>query len=306
MLPLQENLAMENSVNMPNPKVSIIIPVYNTEQLLPRCLESVVAQTLNDIEIICVDDGSTDGSAAVLDEWAQRDARISVIRQSNGRQGKARNAAMRVAQGEYIGMIDSDDYIPADYFERLYEATQRADAEVAICGIIKQKQLHNRVVISFTDSKVITDTQQKLSACNCPPDFHPVNKLYRRSMLERLSLRFAEGVQYEDVMFVVRALVECERLVTVPNVAYRYVLNPNSTVKSRQTAAKQQQKYNAHRAMVDYLAQQGIALSARHTNITVRHESICGICLWKIKERGCRRTLRLFDLIPIWWWHRKR
>lgn len=297
---------MENNSKIGNPKVSIIIPVYNTELLLPRCLESVVSQTLADIEVICVDDGSTDGSAAVLDVWAERDSRIKVIRQSNGRQGKARNAAMRVARGEYIGMIDSDDYIPADYFERLYEAAQQADADVAMCGIVKQKQLHNRVVIAYDSSTVATEAEHKLRLCSCPPDFHPVNKLYRRAMLERLSLRFAEGVQYEDVMFVVRALVESDRLVTVPNVAYNYVLNPNSTVKSRQTAAKQQQKYNAHRSMIDYLTGRGITISPRHANITVRYESLCGICLWKIKERGVRRTLRLFDILPIWCWRRDR
>ena len=91
------------------PKVTIIIPVYNTELLLDRCLESVVGQSLSDIEIICVDDGSTDGSGALLDSWAERDGRIRVIHQSNGRQGKARNAALNIAEGEYVGMIDSDD-----------------------------------------------------------------------------------------------------------------------------------------------------------------------------------------------------
>ena len=85
---------------MITPKVSVIIPVYNTKALLDRCLESVVAQRLSDIEIICVDDGSTDGSGALLDRWAERDSRIKVIHQANGRQGKARNAAMKIAQGE--------------------------------------------------------------------------------------------------------------------------------------------------------------------------------------------------------------
>ena len=102
------------------PKVSVIIPVYNTEAFLERCLSSVLGQSMRDIEIICVDDGSTDGSPAILDTWAARDERLRVIHQANGRQGKARNAAMNIARGEYIGMVDSDDYLPEDYFERLY------------------------------------------------------------------------------------------------------------------------------------------------------------------------------------------
>ena len=286
------------------PKVSIIIPVYNTERLLDRCLESVVGQTLTDIEIICVDDGSTDGSGALLDSWAERDSRIRVIHQSNGRQGKARNAALNIAVGEYVGMIDSDDFIPSDYFERLYNSAVVADADMAMCGIVKQKSLIERTVLAFNSVEVVSDATEKLRVCHCPPEFHPVNKLYRRSMIERLGLRFREGVQYEDVMFVIRALVESHRLVTVPNLSYYYVLNPSSTVKARQTPTKQRQKYEAHRAMVEYVAKRGIEIAPRYRNITVRYFKTMGICLWKIKERGEIRTLRLFDIVPIWRWRR--
>ena len=290
---------------MTTPKVTVIIPVYNTERLLDRCLESVVRQSLSDIEIICVDDGSTDGSPALLDSWAERDARIRVIHQTNGRQGKARNAALRVARGEYVGMIDSDDYIPEEYFERLYSAATEADADVAICGIVKQKPVGERVVIAFDRVEVVRDADAKLRVCHCPPEFHPVNKLYRRAMLERLGLRFKEGVPYEDVMFVTRAIVECDRVVTVPNVHYYYVLNPSSTVKSRQTATKQAQKYEAHRDMVEYVEAKGLRIPSRYRNITVRYGSLCGITLWKVKECGKRRTLRLFDILPVWMWQRR-
>lgn len=282
------------------PKVSVVIPVYNTAPLLARCLESVVRQSLADIEIICVDDGSTDSSPEILDSWAERDSRIRVIHQANGRQGKARNAAMSVARGEYIGMIDSDDYIPEEYFARLYDAACRNGADIAVCGIVKQKHLSSRSVIHFTCEQTVERAEDKLRTMHCPPDFHPVNKLYRREMLEHLGLRFAEGVQYEDVMFVTRALCESGRMVTVPDLDYVYVLNPTSTVKSRQTAAKQHQKYVAHRDMVEYLERRGVAVDRRHRTITVRHYSLCGICLWKIKERGRRRTVRLFDVLPIW------
>ncbi len=286
-------------------KVSVIIPVYNTEALLPRCLESVVAQTLSDIEIICVDDGSTDGSLRLLNEWAARDSRIRVIHQSNGRQGKARNAGMAIAKGEYIGFIDSDDYIPVEYFERLYQAVKEVDADMAICGIVKQKPLGNKRVIGFERNEVFDTAAEKFTVCSCPPNFHPVNKLYRRAMLDSIELRFTEGVQYEDVMFVTRALAESGRLVTVADVWYCYVLNPHSTVKSRQTAAKQRQRYEAHRTMVDYLTSRGIFVAPRHRNITVRYKELCGVCLWKIKEGGKWRTVRLFDLLPVWCYKRR-
>ena len=216
------------------PKVSVIIPVYNTEAFLERCLSSVLGQSMRDIEVICVDDGSTDGSPAILDTWAARDERLRVIHQANGRQGKARNAAMNIARGEYIGMVDSDDYLPEDYFERLYCAAIEAEADIAICGIVKEKRVASRTVIAFTERVVEEDAERKMRICGCPPHFHSVNKLYRREMIERIALRYAEQVQFEDVMFVTRALCESGRLVTVPDVAYRYVLNPASTVKSRQ------------------------------------------------------------------------
>ena len=287
-------------------KVSIIIPVYNSAAYLQRCLESVTRQSLDNIEIICVDDGSTDSSYAILKEWASRDNRIIVLQQANGRQGKARNTALAVACGEYIGMVDSDDYIPTDYFEQLYNTAQRNNADIAVCGMVKEKRNRNKTVISYTKEVVKEDAADKLRLCNCPPDFHPVNKLYRRSMLERLNLRFAENVQYEDVMFVLRAICEGGRMTTVPGTSYIYVQNPTSTVNSRQTAAKQQQRYLAHRSMVEYTAMNGIHIAERHRNITVRYFSLPGICLWKIKEKRGTRTLRLFDLIPVWRWKRER
>lgn len=282
------------------PKVSILIPVYNTATLLPRCLSSVTEQTLRDIEIICVDDGSTDTSYDVLQEWARKDSRIVVLRQSNGRQGKARNTALAVARGEYIGMVDSDDYIPADYFERLYDAAERNKADIAVCGITKEKKHGDKIIVSYDKEVTEVDAAAKLRLCNCPPDFYVYNKLYRKDMLSRIGLRFDEGVQFEDVVFVMRAVCESSLLVTAPGSAYRYVLNEGSTINSRQTAAKQRQKYMAHKAMVDYVALRGISIPEKYKNITVKHFSLAGICLWKIKEKGGVRTLRLFDFLPVW------
>ena len=287
-------------------KVSIIIPVYNSAAYLQHCLESVTRQSLDNIEIICVDDGSTDSSYSILKEWAGRDSRIILLQQANGRQGKARNTALAVACGEYIGMVDSDDYIPVDYFEQLYNAAKKNNADIAVCGIIKQKRHRNKTVISYSEEIVKEDAASKLHLCNCPPDFHPVNKLYRRSMLERINLRFAENIHYEDVMFVLRAICEGGRMTTVPGINYIYVQNPTSTINSRQTAEKQHHKYLAHRSMVDYTARKNIHIAERYRNVTVRYFSLLGICLWKIKEKGDTRTLRLFDFIPVWRWKRQR
>lgn len=286
-------------------KVSIIIPVYNCESLLPRCLDSVLEQTLSDIEVVCVDDGSTDGSLAVLKTYAMQDARVKVISQPNSRQGTARNNGMSVATGEYIGFADSDDYVDKEFFERLYDAAVRHGAEIAEGGILKHKSMLTRTVIQYLSEQVFDTAEAKLTVSNCPPDYYVFNKIYSRKLFERKGLRFAEDVQYEDVVFTVRALSESGGLVTVPDATYHYVSNSASTVKSRQTAAKQREKYKAHYEALRYMDSHGISVKPRYRTLTVRHFTACGVCFWKVGEKGTRRVFKLFDVIPLWSWRTK-
>lgn len=118
-------------------KVSVIIPVYNVEAYLRQCLDSVVNQTLREIEIICVDDGSTDKSAAILKEYAAKDGRIKVLTQSNTGAGAARNAGIARATGEWITFCDADDWIEPDAIEKMVAAAQREDADCVCCGMIR-------------------------------------------------------------------------------------------------------------------------------------------------------------------------
>ena len=117
---------------MPHPKVSVIIPVYNTEPYLRECLDSVINQTLRDIEIICVDDGSTDGSLAILREYQEKDSRVSVYMQPNLNAGAARNHGLRYAKGEYLSFLDSDDFFERNMLETAYEYAKRQNAEICI------------------------------------------------------------------------------------------------------------------------------------------------------------------------------
>ncbi len=116
------------------PIISVIIPVYNVERDLQRCLDSVIAQTYSHIEILLVDDGSTDNSCMICDRYAGIDSRISVIHQKNGGVGKARNAGLDAATGDYISFVDADDWLEPEMLEKLLQKAQAADASVAICG----------------------------------------------------------------------------------------------------------------------------------------------------------------------------
>ena len=119
------------------PELSVIIPVYNTDKYLEKSLDSLTSQTLKDIEIICVNDGSTDNSLAVLQKYADKDSRIIVINQEHKMQGAARNAGIKIAEGEYIGFVDSDDWVDKDYFEKLYNAVKKYDSDIALATNIR-------------------------------------------------------------------------------------------------------------------------------------------------------------------------
>lgn len=281
------------------PKVSVIIPVYNVENLLPRCLDSLIAQTLKEIEIICVDDGSKDNSLEVLRKYEALDSRITVVSQENKRQGGARNTGMSMAKGEYIGFVDSDDYVDKDYYWELYNAAVSNGADMACCGIIKHKAHITKYVAKYEGSHSFSDQNAKFKICNCPPDFHPVNKIYSMAMLQKTGLRFQERVCYEDVAFVSRAIYNANAIVTVPGTLYHYMYNGESTVKSKQTPQKQYDMYNARKGFVEFAAQHGLDIPDSYKSVTMRTYSFCGITLVKVKEREGVRVWRLFDFLPL-------
>lgn len=282
------------------PKVSVIIPVYNVEPFLARCLDSVVGQTLREIEIVCVDDGSPDRSIDILRRYEVGDDRIRVISQENRGLGGARNRGFDAATGEYILFVDSDDWIDPAYCERLYDAARATGADVACASMLKIRPSYSKWTIRYTQRVEVTDAVEKFRVCRCPPDFYVMNKLLRREMLLRLGLRFRERVCYEDVEYTMRVLGEGGTLVTVPDVVYRYMVNGASITKSRQTPKKQQDRYLAHKALVAYADARGIPLDARFRRVTRRVYDRWGLTWLKIKECDGRSTWRLFDLIPIW------
>ena len=114
-------------------KISAILPVYNVEQYIKDCLDSIINQTMDDIEIICVNDGSLDNSLQVLEKYAQKDARIKIISQENQGQGIARNNGLKIANGEYITFIDPDDWVDVDMFEKMYKSAKKFDSDYVFC-----------------------------------------------------------------------------------------------------------------------------------------------------------------------------
>lgn len=234
------------------PKISVIVPVYRVEKYLGRCVNSLLGQTLSDIEIILVDDGSPDGCPALCDEFAKKDSRIKVLHKENEGLGLARNSGMSLAVGEYIAFVDSDDYVKSEMYRTLYEAAQRENADIAMCGLCciggimsaKENDVQN---INCFDGYTVFDGKEgidrlMLDISGALPKedqdsrygFSSVKNIYRKEVLEKNKIRFLseKEVMSEDVFFLLDFLDKCECAVGVPGAFYCYCRNGQSLSKS--------------------------------------------------------------------------
>lgn len=234
------------------PKISVIVPVYRVEKYLGRCVNSLLGQTLSDIEIILVDDGSPDGCPALCDEFAKKDGRIKVLHKENEGLGLARNSGMSLAVGEYIAFVDSDDYVKSEMYRTLYEAAQRENADIAMCGLCciggimsaKENDVQN---INCFDGYTVFDGKEgidrlMLDISGALPKedqdsrygFSSVKNIYRKDVLEKNKIRFLseKEVMSEDVFFLLDFLDKCECAVGVPGAFYCYCRNGESLSKS--------------------------------------------------------------------------
>ena len=217
-------------------KLSIIVPVYNAAPYLPACIESILNQTLTDIEILLIDDGSTDSSGAICDVYAAKDKRINVVHKKNGGVSSARNAGLALATGEYVGWVDADDYIEPDMFEYLYKLAINYKADIAECGYAsvdgeKVEAANFGKGLEYGEGGFIT--QKYLDA---DIFYGIVTKLFKRSLFE--GVRFPEGRIWEDIWLVTYFCLEPIRYVRNPEVKYFYRQTEGSIIRSDATPRK--------------------------------------------------------------------
>ena len=223
---------------MSKPKVSIIVPVYNVEKYLRQCLESVINQTLKEIEIICIDDGSPDNCGAIIDEYAQKDTRIVAIHKENGGYGSALNYGFSIAKGEYIGIVESDDWISHDMYEVLYKKASDTNADIV-------KGTFYSVLDSANDYKRINPNLPKLSKYGCfTLTQHPEilnmhtslwSAIYKKELIQN-KIKVVEDIKpYEDLLFATEAYVLAKSICVVQEPLYYYRCDAqnstNNTVK---------------------------------------------------------------------------
>ena len=217
---------------MTNAKISIIVPVYNREEYLKKCIDSIVSQSYKNLEIILVDDGSTDSSLSVCREYENADSRIIVISKENGGVSSARNAGLDSATGDFIGFVDSDDYIEEDMYERLIQPYFNSETDLVCCGMFYPEQRRPKAETEYSADEacaLMFDIENK----NAYIKTYCCNKLYKASIIKNNSLCFDTGlVIAEDHKFNFDYIINCKRVCVIPFALYHYVWNESSATNN--------------------------------------------------------------------------
>ncbi len=223
------------------PKVSVIIPVYKVERYVRRCLDSVMSQTLTDWEAICVDDGSPDNSGKILDEYARRDKRIRVIHKENGGVSAARNDGIKLARGQYVHFMDSDDFIDPDYYEKMIDALVSTGADAAVSGFVTNVKYTKGLL--YNRMRVVRTTFGIFKRTNALSDGYVWRYVFSRKFLSDCGISFPVGMMtMEDMDFLLRILTRMRLLVVVPDVLYHYMFNDLSLLNSRDVEKRKKMK----------------------------------------------------------------
>lgn len=222
-----------------NPAISVIVPVYNTSKYLTQCLDSILFQSLNNIEVICIDDGSTDESIEILREYASKDTRIQIYHQENKGGGSARNLGISHARGKYLLFLDSDDFFEDLFFETLYSVAEKYESDITIC---EYKLYDNKTGDIDTHISISELHPPKHSLFKYTDNnkyiFHSVplvvwNRLYNREFIIKSGLRFQEILHFNDVFFCQISLVLAEKISLVNQTFVYYRVNQSTNTQSK-------------------------------------------------------------------------
>ena len=224
----RKTVTMVKSAANTQPRISVIVPVYNVEPYIDRCLQSILGQTYQNLEIVLVNDGSTDNSGAICERYARQDSRIRVYDKPYGGVSDARNYGVSHATGTYLTFVDSDDYIVPDYAEYLLKILTRSQAEMAVCQhVVWYGNKHFHTALSGEDVLPPKTCIERML-------YHDVidtsvwGKLYRRDLFDGIS--YPKGKLYEDIATTYKLILKCQKIAVGYEPKYHYVMNPDSIV----------------------------------------------------------------------------
>jgi glycosyltransferase involved in cell wall biosynthesis len=232
-----------------NPRISIIVPVYNVEAYLQKCLESILRQTFSDFECILIDDGSTDNSSQICDEYSRKDNRIIVIHQKNKGVSEARNAGLRIARGEWIGFTDPDDWCEAEMFQFLYTNAIEKKVDISICGV--QRITRGRAVKNrYFFKESIISSKEAIKYLFSPGGFggYMFVKLIRAQIIHENKVFFNPEIKLsEDVLFSLEIFLHASYVFISPRILYNYFNRPDSAINSSQKIEYKTQDENGEK-----------------------------------------------------------
>lgn len=275
-------------------KVSVIVPAYNVEGYIEACLNSLVNQTMKEIEIIVINDGSTDKTSEIIQKYSDR---VVVINQENKGLAETRNVGIRIANGEYIGFVDSDDWVDLDYFEKLYNSAKENDADMSVASILKHKLNYDRYNLQIKRNVVAESVEDKYRVCQDKTKrfFYVWNKLCRTSLIKDKKILFPTGRNFEDVTFSMQTIFYSNKIVTVPDVKYHYIERRGSIVKSNMTEKKRNDHDVAYKELQEFAMLNKIKLPERLNYINNYWKTP----LLKIYEGRFFKKFVLFGVLPI-------
>lgn len=263
-------------------KISIIVPVYNVAEYIPKCLDSLINQTYKNLEIICVNDGSKDNSLEILNEYKQKDKRIKVIDKENGGVSSARNVGLKASKGDYITFVDSDDYLDLNVYEKSINRINEENADVLFYTCLCEPSGH-KVPLEYT---TFTDPFYVLEhKCN---NCAVWNKIFKREHIIDNNILFAEDVSYgEDALFLSMVLPHTKAITTLPQVCYHYVSRETSIENTYTNEKRLQSAINRCRHFTKYYVD---------NKYTDRYEWVLRECInityWRIKELNSNEKMK--------------
>ena len=249
--------------------ISVIIPVYNVEPYLRKCLDSVVGQTYRDLEILIVDDGATDGSGKICDEYAATDHRLQVIHQNNKGLSEARNRGIDIATGDYILFVDGDDWIEPNTVECLLQACIDYGADASCCGHYKELVDRTTVHPLVAVKKIYEGDEIVAPAMKGSFAHYAWEKLWKRDLFD--NCRFPSGMQFEDIATTWKLFLRCHKVVCIPDVLFHYTYRKDSIGNTK---------------TMKNLADRWSAFKERYDTMAERNEEFRRIC-----TMGCLQTI---------------
>ncbi len=247
------------------PIVSIIVPIYNVEQYLKKCLDSLVHQTLNNIEILCVNDGSPDQSQIIVDEYVKNyPTKVKSLIKKNGGLADARNYGLNHAQGEYIAFIDSDDWVEITMLQEMYELAFSNDADIVVCDM---QSVYDSGRMQFESGGTFTETNVNINPKIIKINNSACNKLYKRSLFE--DVKFPKGLWYEDLGCIPIILAKANKIVKIDKTFYNYFQREGSIMHTQ--SEKIFDIYKAIDLIYDYVTKHNLPCIKEVKSLYIEH-----------------------------------